>query len=103
MKFLHSTHELEIYYLLLNKVELKHFENNTLEAFCNDKIAQKTMDHIKKLLFTWLGEKCNVVIAQRTDIVSLKATLVLRIKSESNWALINEHFADASIVDLILE
>ena len=103
MKFLHSKHELEIYYFLLNKVELKNFKNNTLEVFCNDKVPTKTIDHIKKLLFTWVGEQCNVVIIQCADIAPLKTTLISQIKSENNWAIINEHFTGASIIDLVLE
>lgn len=101
LAYLHSNNELEIYYLLLNQVELKIFDANTLEI-AGHNIPVKIKEQIANLLLAWTGQVWNVIITKQLEVVTIKGQLIDRVKSSQDWAMLTKHFPDLTISDILL-
>lgn len=102
LKYLHSKNEMEIYYLLLNSVQVKSFEDNLINI-AGENIPIKLKDQISNLLFAWTGEKWNVLITKQLEICTLKHELIEKLKVSEEWKMIQEHFPEANISDILIK
>jgi DNA polymerase-3 subunit gamma/tau len=93
---------MEIYYLLLNNVEIKIFEDNLINI-AGENIAIKLKDQISNLLFAWTGEKWNVIITKQLEISTLKRELIDKLKVSEEWKMIQQHFPEANISDILIK
>lgn len=102
LRYLRSNNEMEVYYLLLNNIEISIFQDNLLEV-CGQNINKKFKDQIAKLLFTWTGTQWNVNIKEGSKIISIKDKLINNIKLTKDWQLLKENFPEIDISDILLE
>jgi DNA polymerase-3 subunit gamma/tau len=100
LNYLHNNNEIEIYYLLLNQVEIKNFSNYTLEI-AGENINHKLKERINELLFKWAEKKWQVIVTKQSQISTLKEKLINKVKSTESWQLVNEHFSSAMISDIL--
>ncbi len=101
LTYLHSNNELEIYYLLLNEVEIKSFGVGVLEIAGNN-ILGKIKEQIASLLFAWTGQIWNVIITKQLEVVTIKGQLIDKVKSSQDWAILTKHFPGITISDILL-
>ncbi len=101
LTYLHNNKELEIYYLLLNQVELKKFDTSTLEI-AGQNISTKIKDQLAHLLFAWTGQTWNVIITKQLEVVTMKGQMIDKVKSSQDWEILTKHFPDLTITDILL-
>lgn len=102
LEFLHLHNEMEIYYRLLNQVELKSFVLQTIEIAGSD-LNTKIKEQIANLLFAWSGKTWNVIITQQLKIITLKEQLLNKVKSSQDWKILTQHFPNVTISDILLK
>lgn len=102
LKYLYKNNEIEIYYLLLNNIEIKNFSNNKLEIISSE-ITKKIKQQIEDLLFAFSKEKFEVVIIKEQQQQTLKSQLINKIESSNDFNLIKKHFPDSKITDILLK
>ncbi|HJD60589.1 MAG TPA: DNA polymerase III subunit gamma/tau [Rickettsia endosymbiont of Columbicola hoogstraali] len=102
LKYLYENNEIEIYYFLLNSIELKNFYDNKLEIVSSE-IASKIKKQIENLLFTFSNEKIEIIILKEQQQTTLKKQLTDKIESGDGFSLIKKHFPDAKIMDILLK
>jgi DNA polymerase-3 subunit gamma/tau len=103
LKFCHGQKEMEIYYLLLNEVEVSNFKDLKLEIICNNKDINTQSKKIEKLLNDWSGNQWNVSSEIRQDVVTLKDMMLEKVRLSEDYQIIKNHFPDANISDIILK
>lgn len=101
LKFCHQEKEIELYYILLNEVEVKNFTSPLIEIAVSTKITQEK--HLKSLLHKWSGIEWNIIISQQENINSLKKTLLEKVKNSEDFSVIKNNFPNADISDIILK
>ena len=101
LKFCYQQKEMELYYLLLNEVEVKNFTQPLMEIAINTKITQEK--NLKSVLNRWSGLDWNVIISSQENITSLKKTLLEKEKNSEDFAIIKNNFPNADISDIILK
>jgi DNA polymerase-3 subunit gamma/tau len=102
LEYLHANFEMDIYYLLLNNVELKKFGDEVIEIAVEN-INNNSKEQIGSLLFAWTGKKWNVIIQKQHEIVTLKEQIINRVESDEDWKILKKHFPSARISDLLLK
>ncbi len=102
LEFLHLHNEMEIYYRLLNQVELKSFTLQTIEIAEND-LNSKIKEQIGSLLFAWSGKSWDVIITKQSQIITLKEQLMNKVKSSKDWEILIKHFPNITISDILLK
>ena len=102
LRYLRSNNEMEMYYLLLNNVEINVFTDNVAEIL-GPNLNRKFKDQIVKLLFTWTGEQWNVTIKETPNIISIKDKLINNIKLTQDWQMLKENFPEIDILDILLK
>jgi len=101
LKFCHQEKEIELYYILLNEVEVKNFTSPLIEIAVSTKITQEK--HLKSLLHKWSGIEWNIIISQQENINSLKKTLLEKVKNSEDFSVIKNNFPNADISNIILK
>jgi len=101
LKFCHAQNEMELYYVLLNEVEIKNFTESLIEIAANTKIAQEK--NLKSMLRKWSGTEWNVVISKQDKINSLKQELLKKVKESEDFTVIKNNFPNADVSDIILK
>lgn len=101
LDFLHKNNQLEIYYLLLNSVEIKEFKMGAIELI-SESINNKLKDSLKDLLLNWTGTEWNISIIKNQEQTTLKEQMLSQVHSGDNWSMIKKHFPSAKISDLLL-
>ena len=101
LKYCHDQKEMEIYYLLLNEVEVKEFvsEEMTIAGNINSNITSK----IRNLLKDWSSKDWKIVIFKQDNITSLKDKMLKQVKERGDYQLIKNNFPEANISDIILK
>ncbi len=107
LKYLHQHNEIELYYFLLNQLELEKITDNVMEI----NIAESSVNHLpnkfkEKLaeqLFAWTATKWSVIINKKAEILTLKERLTKTVKSTSDWKILQESFPEANISDILLK
>ena len=101
LKFCHQQNEMELYYFLLNEVEVKNFVQPIMEIAVTIKMSQE--NHLKSMLHKWSGVDWNVIVSKQDSINSLKQTLLEKAKNSEDFAVIKNNFPNADISDIILK
>lgn len=101
LKFCHKEKELELYYILLNEVEIKNFAPPLIEIAINTKFTQE--NQIKSLLHKWSGVDWKVAISKQENINSLKNILLKKAKDSEDFSIIKNNFPNADISDILLK
>lgn len=102
LKYLYENNEIEIYYFLLNSIELKNFYDNKLEIVSSE-ITSKIKKQIENLLFAFSNEKIEIIILKEQQQTTLKSQLIDKIESGDGFSLVKKHFPDAKIMDILLK
>ncbi len=101
LKFCHGQNEMELYYVLLNEVEVKTFAQPLIEIAINTKITQEK--NLRAMLHKWCGFDWNVTISKQENIISLKQKLLEEVKNSEDFAIIKNNFPNADISDIIFK
>ena len=101
LKFCHRQNEMELYYVLLNEVEIKKFINHEMEIAASSNVVQ--VQELKARLRHWSGEDWKIVISKQNSINSLKQALLDKAKNSEDFAVIKNNFPNANISDIILK
>lgn len=102
LKFCHEQNEMELYYSLLNDLEVKSFNNAIMEIVSNSKFIQDKK--LKAMLHSWSGFDWKIIVNTSQDpITSLKQILLERARKSEDFAVIKNHFPNADISDIILK
>ena len=102
LKFCHKHNEMELYYSLLNDLEVKIINQGNIEIFSNSKFTQEKK--LKSVLHDWSGIDWKIVEhTGGNQITSLKQILLEKAKSSEDFAVIKNHFPSADISDIILK
>lgn len=101
LKFCHKNKEMDVYYLLLNEIEIDSFAPGKLEIA--GKIASTIQNKLEKLLKDWSSSDWKVVIKKRDKLDSLKDKMLEKVKLTGDYQTIKNNFPDANISDIILK
>jgi DNA polymerase III subunit gamma/tau len=99
LKYLHESNEVEVYYALMNELEIKRFADNTLEIAGNVSLKFKTA--LLDALFKWNGQKYEITVTKQEKVTSFKTQLVDNIKKSPEWKKIKQLFPSANISDIL--
>ena len=101
LKYCHDQKEMEIYYLLLNEVEIKKFTSQEVAIAGN--INNNVSGKIERLLKDWSGKDWKVAISRQSNVNSLKDKMLKQVKQTGDYRLIKNNFPEANISDIILK
>lgn len=101
LKFCHKNKEMDVYYLLLNEVEIDSFISGKAEIA--GKIANNMQTKIEKLLNDWSSIEWKVIIKKREKLDSLKNKMLKKVRLTGDYQTIKNNFPDADISDIILK
>jgi len=101
LKFCHKNKEMDVYYLLLNEVEIDLFDSGKLTLA--GKISNSIQSKLEKLLQDWSSSQWKVAIKKRDKISSLKDKMLEKVKLTGDYQVIKNNFPDANISDIILK
>jgi len=102
LNYLHLHREMEIYYILLNQVELTDFNDQVIKIAGND-INKKIQEQISNLLFAWTGKAWSINFLKQEKIITLKEQLIDKVKSSMDWEILKKHFPEIVISDILLK
>ena len=91
---------MDIYYTLVNEVEIDLFIPNRLEIA--GKVIINFKHKLEKLLKKWSSLEWQVIIKERDKFCSLKDKMIKKVELMSNYQLIKNNFPDVKILDIIL-
>lgn len=101
LKFCHKNKEMEVYYLLLNEVEIDSFVPGKAEIA--GKVANDMQNKVGKLLKDWSSIEWKIIIKKRENIDSLKNKMLEKVRLTGDYQTIKNNFPDADISDIILK
>jgi hypothetical protein len=101
LKLCHKNKEMDIYYLLLNEVEVDLFDGGKIELA--GKVSSPAQSKLEKLLQDWSSSQWKVAIKKRNEISSLKDKMLEKVKLTGDYQTIKNNFPDANISDIILK
>jgi DNA polymerase III subunit gamma/tau len=101
LKFCHKSKEMDVYYCLLNEVEIVSFENQKLDIA--GKIAGAMPSKIENLLKAWSSLDWKVATRKQDAVFSLKDKMLEKVKLTGDYQTIKNNFPDANISDIILK
>lgn len=101
LKFCHKNKEMDVYYLLLNEVEIDSFASNKMEIA--GKIASNMQNKLERILQEWSSSEWKVAIKKRDKVDSLKDKMLEKVKLTGDYQTIKNNFPDANISDIILK
>ncbi|MBP7189971.1 MAG: hypothetical protein KA998_01825 [Rickettsiaceae bacterium] len=101
LKHLRNIKEFELFYYLFNQVNVKVTKPHNIEISGED--ANKALNKtLAEVLFSWTGEKWNVIIAGDNSFPSLKEKAKGEFLESQEWKMIKSAFEDAKITDISL-
>ncbi|PCJ29289.1 MAG: DNA polymerase III, subunit gamma and tau [Rickettsiales bacterium] len=100
LKYCSKQKEMEIYYWLLNDMELKNFSDGKMEIAARE--ANAFSGKIESLLKDWSDSDWKIAFSKQSDIVSLKDRMMEKVKNAGDYQVIKTHFPNANISDIIL-
>jgi DNA polymerase III subunit gamma/tau len=101
LKFCHKNKEMDVYYFLLNEVEVISLDSNCLKLM--GKVESSMKDKIDMLLRKWLDLDWKIEIKKSDEICSLKEKMIEKVKASGDYQMIKNHFPEADISDIILK
>ena len=100
LKYCFSKKEMNLYYTLLNSVEVKEFAKEKMLLACrNTDISSKK---IESLLHDWSGKRWKVLLEKQDKIFTLRNKLLQKAEQSEDYQLIKKNFPDADISDIVL-
>ncbi|MDC0864619.1 DNA polymerase III subunit gamma/tau [Rickettsiaceae bacterium] len=100
LKYCFSKKEMNIYYTLLNDVEVKEFAKEKMSiAGSNIDVSSKK---VESLLSDWSGKDWNVTATKQDKVASLRQKLHKKAEQAEDYQLIKKNFPDADISDIVL-
>lgn len=101
LKYCHDENEMEIYYLLLNEVEVKEF--GLQKMLISGKQNTTIIDKIEKLLKKFFNQDWKVIFSKQDSIISLKDKMLEKAKQSGDYQIIKNNFPNSDISDIILK
>lgn len=101
IRYCHEQKEMEIYYLLLNEVEVKEFSNQKMKLEGN--ISHTTISKLENLLKEWSKQVWQISYLKSNQITSLKDKMLEKVKISEDYQIIKNYFPEANISDIILK
>ncbi|XVN43153.1 MAG: DNA polymerase III subunit gamma/tau [Candidatus Rickettsia vulgarisii] len=101
LNYLHSNNEMEIYYQLMNDLEVKSFSNDTIEIAGKD-INKKMQEQIGSLLSAWSGKVYKIIVSKQEQILTIKEQFIDKVRSSKDWEILIKHFPEITISDILL-
>lgn len=93
--------EFELFYYIFNQVNANVTSANTIETSGEE--ADRTLNKtLAEILFSWTGEKWNVIIGSSNSSASLKEQVKNNFLKSKEWKIIKSAFDDAKITDISL-
>ena len=102
LKYCHQQKEMQIYYYLLNEVEITEFNGQQLILKSNNAKSTITVKTIEKLLKEWSNNDWQISVAQDNKISTLKDKMLEQVSQSHDYQVIKNYFPDANISDIIL-
>ena len=102
LKFCHMQKEMEIYYLLLNEVEIIKFEDLQMQIAYHSSEISAQIRKIEQLLNEWSENKWKLSYEIRQTTTTLKDVMLEKVKLSEDYQIIKNNFPDANISDIIL-
>ena len=95
--------EMEIYYLLLNEVEIIKFEDLQMQIAYHSSEISAQIRKIEQLLNEWSENKWKLSYEIRQTTTTLKDVMLEKVKLSEDYQIIKNNFPDANISDIILK
>jgi hypothetical protein len=102
LKYLSSIKEFELYYYLFNQISIISVDDNKIEIV-RDRSEKNLNFKLAEILFTWTGNKWNVIIVNNSDKLSLKEQMKVKFMQSKEWKMLQEISCDITLTDIILE
>lgn len=93
--------EMDIYYELLNNIEIVEFKD--CKAVFNGNISNELLRKIGSVLNIWAGTVWQVSCSKKDRIFSLKEKMLEKAKQAENYQIIKKYFPEADISDIIFK
>lgn len=100
LKFCYKNKEMDVYYLLLNDVEIEYFIQG--EVKIAGKVENSMQAKIIRLLTDWSSINWSIKIINKETLDSLKNQMIKKIKVTRDYQSIKKYFPDANISDIVL-
>lgn len=100
--YLRSNKEFEVYYYLLNNVEILEVSDPIIKISSVGSDS-KLNKQLVGVLFGWTGNRWNVIIEDKDSPVSLKDSIKSNFLTSSSWKEIKEVFPTSEILDVVLK
>lgn len=100
MKYLLEKKEFDVYYSLLNEVEIAEFFENKILVKATEEFLSKKRNFSKALenaLFSWDGKKRVLTIQKEEKVTNLRERLEAGLKKSDYWKIIEEAFPGSSL------
>lgn len=101
LSYLHLHNEMEIYYQLMNEVEIKSFYNDRIEIAGNN-LNIKLKEQLNNLLLRWSGKPYDIILTKQLKIIPFKERLIEKVQTSKDWQTLIKHFPDITISDILL-
>jgi DNA polymerase-3 subunit gamma/tau len=101
LKFCHQTKEMEVYYLLLNEVEVAEFADGKMDLRIN--APKGSFNRIEELLTKWSDKIWKISQSKSNKILTLKEKMIEQVRKTEDYQLIKNNFPEANISDIILK
>lgn len=101
LRFCHEQNEMDLYYALLNEIEVKSFGKGVMLIASNSKVLFEKQ--LRTMLNRWSGQEWTLQINTQDQIRSLKQALLDKAYLSEDFAIIKNNFPNADISDIILK
>ncbi|MGC0371622.1 MAG: hypothetical protein DGJ47_000315 [Rickettsiaceae bacterium] len=100
LKYCHKNREVDIYYFLMNELEITEFTSSSLGL--KGSVVPKSISKIEQLLQNWSGETYKVTYQKNSEFKTLKEVMLDKVRESEDYNSIKNYFPDANISDIIL-
>ncbi|MFK8039764.1 MAG: DNA polymerase III subunit gamma/tau [Rickettsiaceae bacterium] len=100
LKFLANNNHFDVYYFLLNKVQICQFCDSNIEIFVvKNNVGLKI--ELEQQLLQYTNKQWNVNVAQKVEIYNLKDLIISKFKQTKIWSKISDVCQDSTISDIL--
>lgn len=101
LKYCYNEGFMDIYYMLLNEVEVIKFSDNMFEISNKNGGAIDTKI-VEKLLYSWSNTHWNIKVTFQDKIISIKEIMLKKASEHEDYQIIKKYFPNANISDIIM-
>jgi DNA polymerase-3 subunit gamma/tau len=102
LTYLYKSREMDLYYLLLNNAGIKKFCDNQMEIVASN-FQNNIISELQDLLYKWSNIKWNVTFIKASPDITLKDQLLNKLQKSREWKILQEHFPESEISDILLK